>query len=269
LITHGDLIRDIDSCDTNAVWWLGQHSFVLKIAGKIVYIDPFLTSLPGRLVPPMLTPDEVKHADFICGTHDHTDHIDRDSWPPMARAAPQARFVVPDILREELCAFVHTAADRFIGFDDGKTLELAPGIKVSAIAAAHELLAPDPATGRYAFLGYIFEGGGVTVYHAGDTCWYDGLQTRLKRWQFDAMLVPINGRDATRFKANIVGNMTYQEAADLCGPLGPKMVIPTHWDMFATNLGDPQAFKEYVNVKYPGVRVLIPDYGRRITLGAD
>jgi len=62
--------------------------------------------------------------------------------------------------------------------------------------------------------------------------------------------------------------MTYQEAADLCGPLQPKLVIPTHWDMFAMNLGDPAAFARYMNVKYPQVPTHIPDYGRRITLGA-
>jgi len=54
----------------------------------------------------------------------------------------------------------------------------------------------------------------------------------------------------------------------LCGPLQPKLVIPTHWDMFAMNLGDPAAFARYMNVKYPQVPTHIPDYGRRITLGA-
>ena len=53
--------------------------------------------------------------------------------------------------------------------------------------------------------------------------------------------------------------MTFQEAADLAGELRPGLVIPGHWDMFADNPGDPEAFMEYLNVKYEGrIRTLRP-----------
>ena len=41
--------------------------------------------------------------------------------------------------------------------------------------------------------------------------------------------------DAKRYRQNCIGNMTYQEAADLAGEIDPQMVIPGHWDMFADN----------------------------------
>ena len=47
-------------------------------------------------------------------------------------------------------------------------------------------------------------------------------------------------------------NMTFQEAADLAGELRPGLVIPGHWDMFADNPGDPDAFTDYLAVKYGG-----------------
>jgi L-ascorbate metabolism protein UlaG (beta-lactamase superfamily) len=55
----------------------------------------------------------------------------------------------------------------------------------------------------------------------------------------DAALLPINGRDGARYRRNCIGNMTFQEAADLAGELHPRLVIPGHWDMFADNPGDP------------------------------
>lgn len=272
MIGGRQILQDVRQFDTSAgaagLWWLGQHSFILKAAGKVVYIDPFLAPMPDRRVPPLLAPADLGDADFVCGTHDHADHIDRDSWPAIARHAPAAKFVVPQVLRERLARDLAIPPGRFVGIDAGQTLTLAPGLSVSAVAAAHELLDPDPVTGQFAFLGYVFRAGRATVYHAGDTCWYDGLQTTLRAWTFDAMLVPINGRDAERLAANIIGNMTYQEAADLCGPLRPRLVIPTHWDMFAANPGDPHAFLRYMKAKYPDVPATIADYGRRITLSA-
>ena len=39
MLTGGDLIDDIDGCAVGsgelALWWLGQHSFVVKAGGKV------------------------------------------------------------------------------------------------------------------------------------------------------------------------------------------------------------------------------------------
>lgn len=290
IISQSDaLLADIDAAAVEpgqlAIWWLGQHSFIVKTpgsvaedaAGTVIYVDPFLSCIEGRLCPPLLSPAQITNATVICGTHDHLDHIDRAVWPALAAASPRATFVVPQLLLDRgLAAELAIAPDRFAGLDDGMELDIA-GVKISAVAAAHEFLDRDAATGRYPYLGYIIETGGasepggkgqpVTLYHAGDTVWYEGLQAKLRRWKrFDAMLVPINGRDATRLRSDIVGNMTYQEAADLTGPLAPGVVIPTHYDMFAANPGDAEAFVDYMSVKYPAVATLRPNYGQRITL---
>lgn len=264
-----DLIRDIDDCVVApgqiALWWIGQHSFVVKAGRTVIYIDPFLSDLEGRQIPPMMATELVRHADIVCGTHDHADHIDRPIWPSLAEASSHAKFVVPELLRERLAIELPLGIDRMIGLDDGRTIEVA-GVKISAVAASHEFLDQDPVTGHYPYLGYIFETNGKTFYHAGDTVWYEGLQTKLRRWKFDLMLLPINGRDAKRLSTGIIGNMTYQEAADLSGPLNPGLVIPTHYEMFAGNPGDPAAFQEYMRVKYPNVKTHRCRHGERLVI---
>jgi L-ascorbate metabolism protein UlaG (beta-lactamase superfamily) len=265
------LIREINSRRVPrgqmAVWWLGQHSFVVKAGETIVYLDPFLSPLEGRRIPPLLDAKQITHAALICGTHDHADHIDRPVWPALAQASPGAKFVVPEALREGLAEDLSIAPDRFIGLDDGITIEQ-DGAKISAIPAAHEFLDTDPATGRHRYLGYILEANGCTLYHAGDTCLYEGLHEKLRRWRLDAMLLPINGRDAKRYAAGIIGNMTYQEAADLAGSLRPGVVIPTHYEMFAGNLGDAPGFAEYVAVKYPHQAVHVCTHGESFVVRA-
>ncbi len=86
----------------------------------------------------------------------------------------------------------------------------------------------------------------------------------------DAALLPINGRDAVRYRRNCIGNMTFQEAADLAGELQPGLVIPGHWDMFADNPGDPDAFVDYLTIKYNGrVKAVRPSLLKPLKIGYD
>jgi L-ascorbate metabolism protein UlaG (beta-lactamase superfamily) len=248
-----------------AFWWLGQHGFVMKLGDTVCYIDAFLSPFPDRLVPPLIRPEEVTNADLVLGSHDHADHIDRDAWPAIAAASPQATFIVPALLRDRVVREVGLADDRVLGVDVDQSVEIG-GIAVQGVPAAHEFLDVDPSTGLHPYLGFILEGAGLCIYHAGDTCLYEGMQSILRRWSFDVAFLPINGRDALRLAANCIGNMTYQEAVDLAGTIRPRLTVPTHFEMFAMNSEDPRLFEEYARVKYPGLRVGVPRHGERVVV---
>ncbi|MCY3024275.1 MAG: MBL fold metallo-hydrolase [Planctomycetota bacterium] len=267
--TGTELIADVDACDVKhgeaALWWLGQHSFIVKLGPAVVYLDPYLSPRKSRLVPPLLRPKEVTNAALITASHDHSDHIDRPVWPALAKASPNAQFVLAELLRERLAEELSMPVARFVGLSDGTSATVG-GVKITGIAAAHEFLDRDPTTGLYPHLGYVLEGNGCTLYHSGDCCIYEGLQTKLRQWRFDAVILPINGRDATRYASGCIGNMTYQEAADLAGALEPRLTIPAHYDMFANNLGDPAAFSDYMRAKYPKLKVHVCRHGERFVL---
>ena len=267
--TGTDLIEDINACHVPAghcaLWWLGQQSFVAKLGQTVCYLDPYLTPSPRRRIEPLLKPEEVTNAAVVCGTHDHADHIDRPAWPVIAEASAEARFIVPALLRERVAAEVGLPEQRVIGLDDGRN-EVVGDVRISAIPAAHEVLDVDAETGLHPYLGYVLEGNGFCLYHAGDTCLYEGIHARLRRWKLDAALMPINGRDAKRLASGCIGNMTYQETADLAGAVEPGLTIPTHFEMFAANSEDPQLFVDYMRVKYPNLRTEIPRHGRKMLI---
>lgn len=270
MMTGRRLIANIDAAGPGkgqcALWWLGQQSFVAKLGGRILYLDPFLTDLPGRCLPPLLKPEQITHADFIFGSHNHADHIDRPAWPILARTNPRATFVVPSYFLESLPQALGIPASRFLGLNDGMTVRRR-GLTISAVAAAHELLRPD-SQGRHPFLSFVIAGNGFTMLHGGDMCLYEGLQTKLARWRFDVAMLPINGRDAVRLRDGCIGNMTYQEAVDLAGALGPGLTIPAHYGMFAGNTENPELFVDYARVKYPGLRTRCCTPGQRVLVEA-
>ncbi len=247
---------------TAVLWWLGQMGLLVKMGDTVLCIDYYASASSRRLVPPPFQPEETAGITAFLGTHDHLDHIDHEAWRIWARQCPDALFVFPAIHRESVLAD-GVAAEKCRGLNDGESCRIGE-ITIRAIAAAHEFLSP--VGGRYPCLQYIIEGSGLRIYHAGDTLRYEGMLPRLQAFgPIDAALLPINGRDGARYRRNCIGNMTFQEAADLAGELRPGMIIPGHWDMFADNPGNPEAFADYLDAKYR-IACTLPEHFQKICL---
>ena len=249
-----------------SLWWLGQMGLLVKLGETVLCVDYFATDMAERQARPPVPAGEMEGIDAFLGTHNHLDHIDHAAWQVWAGTCPEAKFVFPGLHRREVLAD-GIAEERCCGLTDGESCRIGD-VTIHAIAAAHEFLDPDPETGRYPCLQYIIEGNGMRIYHAGDTLRYEGMLPKLRAFgQIDAALLPINGRDAARYRRRCIGNMTFQEAVDLAGELGIRTAIPGHWDMFADNPGDPKAFADYLEAKYPGAgRCIVPRYTERIEL---
>ena len=181
----------------------------------------------------------------------------------MALASPDALFVCPRTEAGRMRTECAIPENRLRPINAAETLDL-DGVRVTAIKSKHEEFDEQPGIG-FPFLGYVVEVNGVTVYHAGDTIAYAGQLETLQQWpHFDALFLPINGRDAARFRVGCLGNMTFQEAVELAGALRPGLAVPAHWDMFVGNQEDPGLFVDYLDAKYPGVRTWTGPAGQRV-----
>ncbi|HET6507972.1 MAG TPA: MBL fold metallo-hydrolase [Baekduia sp.] len=255
------------------LWWCGQHSHVLRGAGATVFVDPFLTPSPSRLVPPAFRLEEVTRLDAIAVTHEHWDHFD----PEFVRAAlerfPDAVAVLPtplaDAFRDSTSAWA-----RVIGAQPGTPVEL-PGVVLHPIPAVHGVDVSDAyddgralSDGLVRYLGYVIELDGVSVYHAGDTLVFDELIDALAPFHLDVALLPINGRDYYRERRNLVGNMDPREAAQLAADLRVDLLIPTHYDMFIDNLGYPGHLVDVVTRRHRGLSVAVLSTERPFTFAA-
>jgi L-ascorbate metabolism protein UlaG (beta-lactamase superfamily) len=87
--------------------------------------------------------------------------------------------------------------------------------------------------------GLLINIGGVTVYHAGDTCLFSDMRLIGERNPIDVALLPIGGH-YTMDRHDAVA------AADL---IGAATVIPMHFNTFPPIEADAAAFKEEVESK--------------------
>jgi L-ascorbate 6-phosphate lactonase len=244
-------------------WWLGQHSFILKLGTITLYIDPYLAPDEARQTPPLLAPEQVTNADLVLCTHDHGDHMDPYAITGILKASPQALFVAPRAHRQRMIG-IGVPGLRLWLINDGQPLRFRDAI-ITGVKGKHEFFHETP--DGFPYLGYVVAANGVTCYHSGDTLVYDGLLATLRRWQLDVAFLPINGRDADRFRDGCIGNMSYQEAVELAGDLRVGLAVPAHWDMFAHNSEDPRKFVDYLAAKYPEVPAWVGRAGERVLFG--
>lgn len=270
-LSHGRLLKEIQQTETfrgaGAFWWLGQHTFIVKAMGYVIYIDPWFAPHEQRQTPPLLTPDEGESAHFVLVTHGHGDHLCLATLAGIRDASPQAIFICPHTEKTSLVERAQIPPERVRTIDANCKLRVPgrPGITVHAIKAKHEEFHEHPELG-FPYLGYVVNVNGITFYHAGDTILYEGLLTSLREFdRIDVAFLPINGRDPARYRRGCMGNFTYQEAVEVAGELGVGLAVPSHYDMFTDNQEDPTLFQDYLTLRYPGIPCWFGRAGERVT----
>lgn len=225
-----------------AIFYLGQESILIKAEGKYLLFDGYLSdyvdkNCGGELVkwvrnyPAPISADELDFVDYVFCSHAHYDHTDPWTLGAIANVNKKAKYIIPAPFAHRVVGYginkndiIEAYADREIVLD---------GATVTPVPAAHEELCPDE-NGNYDCLGYKVTVCGVTLFHAGDCCLYDGIVERVQG--SDIMMLPVNGRSYfQRYVRDIIGNMTAAEAAELCLAVGAKMLIPMHFDLYSVN----------------------------------
>jgi L-ascorbate metabolism protein UlaG (beta-lactamase superfamily) len=226
----------------SSLTWLGQASFRIDLDGLRVLIDPYFGEHPSRLYPPGNAETAARDLDVILVTHEHIDHYDPAFLQRAARLSPGVRVVLPTPLLDDAQRLGLNA----VGVQPGDELALLSSVSLTVTPAWHGTTPADAYTeGRGAdgiarFVGYIVRSENIAIYHAGDTIVTEGLLAALRGQRIDVALLPVNGRDAEREAAGIVGNMNAREAVELADQIGATTLVPMHWDLFEGNTSAPE-----------------------------
>lgn len=247
-----------------ALWWLGQAGFLIRQGGLSIVIDAYLsdslaekyrgTKFPHqRMMSPPVAPDALQGIDWLLCTHAHTDHMDPGTIPALLAANPDARVLAPRACRDQALAR-GVPEDRLVLIDVGETVDLG-GVQVTATPAAHEDIRITPE--GHLFLGYVLRGGGVTLWHSGDTIPFPGLAETLAPHRVDLALLPVNGRDAERAANGVPGNLTLDEAVTLTEAIGARGMLGHHFGLFAFNTLDPEVGRARLAELRPAAEVAL------------
>jgi len=263
---------------TPGLFWLGQAGFWIETGRHRILIDPYLSDSLARkyagrkhpherMMPPPVTVEALPRPDIVLVTHAHTDHMDPGTLGPLHDRFPDLPFVVP-AAREAVARERIGAAARLVPVDASDVSQPLPGLTLTVFPAAHEALERDDA-GRHVFLGYGIASSGLRLYHSGDCVPFAGLAERIREFDPQILLLPVNGRDAQRLADGIPGNFTLDEALALAR--GYPCLVPHHFGMFDFNTVDPAAIDAAARASGPpqlsrpeagiGLRIVEPAEG--------
>jgi L-ascorbate 6-phosphate lactonase len=237
------------------LYWLGQASFAFRTAnGRRVFLDPYLSDacerLHGfkRLSLPAMRPHEVE-SDWVVLTHEHTDHLDPDALPEIARRNPACRFAAPAGCTAGL-EQAGIPAERRVLLEPNRRHDLGD-LVVHTVPADHGDLSPTALT-------LLLEFGGVRVLASGDTSWRPVQFKPLYALKPDVVLPVING---------VFGNMNHIDAAMMVAEAKPRFAIPCHfWTLAEQGGGDPAGFIHACGKFCPQVNAKLLRPGEALTV---
>ena len=262
-------IADADP-DGVDLWYFGCNGFALKSAdGTTLFIDPYLglgdPPRTIRMIPVPFDPEDVREADAVLGTHEHTDHVHGPSQAPIL-ANTGAQFYAPDagieVTREEgWTDNWEVDADQLTEIDDGDTIEI--GDLTITAEPANDPDADHP-------VAYVIEHDAGTFVHGGDArpgqfepigAGYD-VDLAVLAMGSTGLIDDKETGKPTRTTWYSDENMVVEAANELRA----ERVVPTHWDMWKGLTADPTVLHRHANgFPYPE-ELSIVEIGDRISL---
>ena len=220
--------------------WIGHASFLLTLGGKRVLIDPVFSKRLGpvsRLTPPGIEIDALPPIDLVLVTHNHRDHLDPWSLERLSRASPAPQFVVP-LGNGELLKSL--GAEKTTELDWWQSTELG-GLEVTLVPARHWSMRFPWDRNDMLWGGFVIRGSEGTVYHSGDTAFFDGFAEIGKRLgPIDWAMLPIGAYEPRWFMEP--QHMGPEEAVEAARLLGARRLVAMHWGTFKLTdepIGEP------------------------------
>lgn len=213
--------------------FIGHSSFFVQIGGKNLVVDPNFARwlfVLKRLRHPGLRVSDLPPIDAVLVTHAHFDHLHRPSLRAIARATRRETgrrptIIVPKNVRDLVFD---------LGFEDvielnwWESTRIGRELRITHTPSNHwgARVIHDQHRG---FGGYVLRSGKHSLYHAGDTAYFEGFHEIGRRLHPEIALLPIGAYDPPSFRAV---HTSPEDAVQGFVDLQAKAMVPMHYGTF-------------------------------------
>lgn len=220
--------------------WAGHSSFVIRISGITFLTDPiwslrcspFQSIGPKRRHPAPFALEDLESVNFVIISHNHYDHLDRETVLQLAKLYPSICWILP----ERLGRWFHKLGiynTLEFSWWESRTVECGgKEFSITAVPAQHN-------SGRTLFdynkshwAGFVVEEKTQCFYFVGDTGYNDhDFKAIGKRFQkIDLSLIPIGAYAPRQFLKAI--HVDPYQAVKIHQEVGSRLSVACHWNTF-------------------------------------
>jgi N-acyl-phosphatidylethanolamine-hydrolysing phospholipase D len=226
------------------ITWVGHSTLLVQIGRWNVLTDPVWSERaspvqwagPARLVPPGLAWEALPPIDAVLISHDHYDHLDRDTVARLhERFGEELHWLAPlgfaDWFRQ-----VGIGRVEELDWWDERSLRAdadAPPIRLTAAPAQHwSRRSPLERRRDRLWCSWVLQSGDARLYFAGDTGYFPGFpEIAARHGPFDVSALPIGAYEPRWFMS--AAHMDPGEAVRAYLELGGRgALLPMHWGTF-------------------------------------
>ena len=214
------------------VTFIGHSSFFLQIGGRNILVDPNFAQwifVLKRLRRPGLRLRDLPPIDAVLVSHAHFDHLHRPSLRAIARltrwrSGNRPMIIVPRHVRDLISDLGY---GRIVELDWWQRFQFG-NVEITHTPSRHwgARVIRDVHRG---YGGYVLRSGQGSVYHAGDTAYFDGFREIGQRLSPEVALLPIGAYHPESFR-NV--HTSPEDAAQAFLDLGARWMVPMHYGTF-------------------------------------
>jgi L-ascorbate metabolism protein UlaG (beta-lactamase superfamily) len=214
------------------VTFIGHASFFVQMGGKNVLLDPNFARwlfLLKRLRRPGLRVADLPPIDLVLVSHAHFDHLHRPSLRALVQNNLRKRGVAPAIvIPTHVSDLVSDLGFSEIIELDWWNTSRHGNLSVTHVPSRHwgARILKDSHRG---YGGFVLQGGAHSLYHAGDTAYFEGFSEIGRRLAPDVALLPIGAYNPEQFR-NVHTNPADATQAFL--DLKSRWMVPMHYGTF-------------------------------------
>jgi len=233
------------------ITWIGHASFLIQTPEHSILVDPNWAKwlkVIKRIRQPGMEIHDLPAIDLVLVTHAHFDHLDRKTLRAVASDQP---VVVP----EHVGGLVHGLGFRHVQeLKCWEAFELG-SLKITLTPARHwgARIIHDNHRG---FGGFHVEYAGRSVFHCGDSAYFDGFREIGERLPVEIALLPIGAYDAPT-KRDV--HMNPEQALRAFVELNAHTMIPMHFGTFRLSYEPlhepPQRLMDHANALHLADRI--------------
>ena len=212
--------------------FIGHSSFFVQIAGRNLIIDPNFARwlfVLKRLRRPGLMIRDLPALDLVLVTHAHFDHLHRASLRALVRHTQRLHRPAPAIvIPRNVADLVSDLGFREIIELDWWSEYEHDGISIVHTPSRHwgARIVRDMHRG---FGGYVIRSRRESLYHAGDTAYFEGFREIGERLRPEVAMLPIGAYDPPSFR-NV--HTSPADAVRAFLDLRARYMVPMHYGTF-------------------------------------